>query len=165
MSEMIGMIFNPPADQLEAITDNIAKLRGETNSQFQAFQLASALVSHTNKKLVAEGVSLMEMVAFQQWQLIEKERLKSGGPAKDDMNLLHETYFYIAIGQTKLREYHKAQSSVAKMLQFSPNHPQGLALSKYIDNAIWKEGVVGLTGLVAASAVAVAVTCFFRAKK
>lgn len=165
----LRLLLNPAAEQLEAIAENIAKLRRcEDRSPFQAFQLASALISHVDKVLVGEGLQIMEALAFQQWQVVTSDRREStgsaGGKDRENMTMLGDCYFYVAVGHTKLNDLVKARSSVERMLELIPGHPQGVALRQHIDDQLWRDGVLGLGGLAVAGLAGVLVAAALRRK-
>jgi len=52
--------------------------------------------------------------------------------------------FYLAVGNTKLKEYQIAQGCVKKFLAVEPQNRQALELKKLIEERMTKEGLMGM---------------------
>jgi hypothetical protein len=183
--DMLDTLFDPTPQQVRIIGENITKLRLQDAAitPHHSFQLASAMISHSDESLIAEGMKIMEALAFQQWQRLKDPAPGLGaavvhdgvvvvgsqkaatsdaaaappagggggvpGASTDETRaLLADCYFYVAVGNVKLRELTKARLGVERMLEVVPGHPQGIALRTHIENRLWREGVIGLGALV-----------------
>ncbi len=163
MARALDLMLNPTEDVLGAIEGNIVRLKNlEKEGQpipNHAFQLAIALISHTDPKLVGEGVQLLEGVCFQLWQArqtavhaaLSRGAEQGEQPQQAEGTNLTECCFYLAVGQTKLGDTVKARSTVEKMLTLSPGHPQGVALRDRLERDLFVSGITGVAGLAAAA--------------
>lgn len=52
--------------------------------------------------------------------------------------------FYLAVGNTKLKDYTRAKELVKKFLSVEPQNRQAQELDKYIQERLTKEGLMGM---------------------
>ena len=82
-SVQIHALLNPSADELEGLEQSIKVMRAQVEAftndtpaeerNAATFPLATALITHVDAQLVTEGLELMEMIAYQQWQQQEEQ--------------------------------------------------------------------------------------------
>jgi hypothetical protein len=159
---MKSLLLTPTPEMVDMLDANITELRERGNatasaSPTHAFQLGTALVSHTRPDYIAEGVELIELLAFQLWRERRKGADSLSGDAAArrgaDVETLTDCYYYLSIGHAKLEDWGKASTSVEQMLELHPAHPQGQALKQHIDHEAWVRGVKGLSAVATAAGV------------
>ncbi|CBH15956.1 hypothetical protein, conserved [Trypanosoma brucei gambiense DAL972] len=79
---------------------------------------------------------------------------------ESDLVIFH---YYLAVGWIKLKKYDNALSSLNRMLELKPGHPQGIALKQYVE-AVSRQTitVAGLAGIAAISVAATVLMAFRR---
>jgi hypothetical protein len=179
-------LLHPSADDLTGLDRNIADLRTRDASAAPAlphtvFQYAAALISHSRKDHLEEGVRLMEGLVFQVWRQAwragqgEEEEAEVEAAAGDDTAtatapgdapeaMLPVYYYYIAMAWTKLEDFIKARSAVERMLMLEPANRQGVHLRAHLEQVQTREGLLGLVGATAALGAAIACFAVLRRK-
>ena len=174
-------LLQPTTDDLIGLDRNIAELRERDAAgsaaplPHQVFQYAAALISHSRKDYLEEGVKLMEGLVFQVWRRREKEEDAEKEQAGDDgkpkpkspqstQDMLPVYYYYIAIAWTKLEDHVKARRGIERMLMLEPQSSQGIHLRDHISKQQTKEGLVGLAGATVALGAAIACLSILRRK-
>lgn len=105
-----------------------AKSSGNSEAEIVArFQYAHALLRSAHKQDVKHGISLLERLYYE-------------GNHSERRDYL----YYIAIGQTRLKQYHLALDCVEHFISFEPENGQALQLRAYIKEKLTKDGLVGM---------------------
>lgn len=61
-----------------------------------------------------------------------------------DSDARRDYLFYLAVGNTKLKDYARARQLVEKFLSVEPTNRQAQELEKYIQERLTKEGLLGM---------------------
>ena len=175
----IDIFLAPDRDTIAQLDTALVTLRGAGGAAAadHAFQVATILLSHSRADYVAEGVALMERLAFAAWRDLQSSngaadnKLREAAPAGGEGDALRSNraltqldkerarnretlvfgYFLLGVGQYKLGDEVAARNSVERMLELEPHHPQGVALRNRIDEVTLRNAAYG------AAAVAVGV--------
>lgn len=91
------------------------------------FQYAHALLRSRHTQDIKHGISLMESLYYD-------------GNKENRRDYL----YYIAIGQTRLKQYNLALDCVEHFLQFEPENRQAKQLQAYIKEKLTKDGLMGM---------------------
>jgi hypothetical protein len=184
--QSLDVFLAPDYEALQNLDASLAALRNiPPNAQTtdHAFQVATILLSHARRDQIIEGLDIMERLASRcldelrflpmvdnrrraeelnqnQQQQQEPDSLTAieAERAKARETLLF-AFFLLGVGQYKLGEYAAARSSVERMLELHPHHPQGVALRDRIDEDVLKKAA---WGVAAAAAAALGVAALFR---
>lgn len=103
-----------------------SKTGGETEIVAR-FQYAHALLRSKHNQDIKHGIALLENLYYDGNQQSRRDYL-----------------YYIAIGQTRLKNYQLALDCVEHFLQFEPENSQAIKLRKFIKEKLTKDGLVGM---------------------
>ncbi len=106
------------------------------------FELASLLISHSDRRLVHDGRRIMS--DLRQHLQAKAELLNATQKAT-----LIDAMFFEAVAYAKIDELSKANATVEAMLAAAPTHPQGLALKQRLEHDLMMLGLKGAVGLAA----------------
>lgn len=90
------------------------------------FQYAYALLKSKHNQDINHGISLLENLYY------------------EDSNARRDYLYYLAIGQTRLKNYKKALDCVEYFLKYEPQNRQAQQLRSFIKEKITKDGLVGM---------------------
>ncbi|KAG9508691.1 Mitochondrial fission 1 protein [Fragariocoptes setiger] len=99
----------------------------ESEQQQAKFHYAYALIRSSNSSVIKKGIEV----------LVD---LYDGGSNVERRDYL----YYIAVGQTRLKEYSLALDCVDKFLAVEPNNHQAQQLKAFINERLKKEGLLGM---------------------
>lgn len=105
---------------------NSELLKG-TVSRETKFEYAWCLIRSKYSADIKKGIVLLE-------ELVQKG-------SKDDSR---DFLFYLAVANYRLKEYEKALKYIRTLLKNEPGNKQAMELEKLIDNALKKDGLVGM---------------------
>lgn len=91
------------------------------------FQYAYALLRSSHSQDMKHGVNLLENLYYEGSQSARRDYL-----------------YYIAVGQTRLKNYNLALDCTEQFLQYEPNNHQALKLKGYIKERLTKDGLIGM---------------------
>ena len=155
----IDILMHPSSEDLEGLERNIEHLRGVTNqSPHHTFQYAAALLSHTNEAHVKEGLQLMETLAMHHMRQT-KERASDQQHTRLEPDMGPVFYYYMAVGQCKLKDFSKARICVENMIHAEPENQQGQALLRYINRH--EDGNVDMSQIATVAVVVAAGLALF----
>lgn len=105
-----------------------AKNSGNGDAEIVArFQYAHALLRSTHNQDIRHGINLLERLYYDGGQDQRRDYL-----------------YYIAIGQTRLKQYNLALDCVEHFIQSEPENRQAKQLRAYIKEKLTKDGLVGM---------------------
>lgn len=91
------------------------------------FQYAYALLRSKHSQDILRGISLLENLYYE-----------------GDQSARRDYLYYIAIGQTRLKEYKLALDCVEHFLQFEPENRQAKQLRAHVKERLTKDGIIGM---------------------
>lgn len=128
-----GTLADDAIEKFAQSYQNASKDGGEAEITAR-FQYAYALLRSKHTQDIKHGISILEALYY-----------------NGDQNSRRDYLYYIAVGQTRLKQYNLALDCVEHFLQFEPDNRQAIQLRAYIKEKLTKDGIVGMaiTGGVA----------------
>lgn len=121
-----GTISNEEIVKASQAYEKSKEIGGETELTAK-FQYAYALLRSAHSQDIKHGINLLENLYYEGEQSAKRDYL-----------------YYIAIGQTRLKNYNLALDCTDQFLQFEPKNYQALKLKTYIKERLTKEGLIGM---------------------
>lgn len=102
-----------------------AKQQGGEAEINARFQYAYGLLKSTHNQDINHGISLFENLYY------------------DDQSARRDYLYYLAIGQTRLKNYKKALDNVEYFLRYEPQNRQALQLRSFIKDSLTGMAITG----------------------